>query len=51
MAVAAAAASAASTADTRLPMREREEKGWDEGREIGCNGLVKAKHSDWIERN
>jgi len=37
-----AAALAASTADTRLPMRGRAEKGWDEEREIGCNGLVKA---------
>ena len=33
---------AASTADARLPIRGRAEKGWDEGREIGCNGLVKA---------
>ncbi len=41
-AAAAAAASAASTADTRQPMRGRAEKGWDEGREVGCNRLVKA---------
>ena len=38
-------------AATRLPMEGRVEFGREEGREIGRNELVKAQHSDWIERN